>query len=104
MFYKVCHLKVGSYSHGTKHMMFYTNFLRYDKANEHSVLDFSIEILPLKQKDELLIWDYDNYSLTGFEMRLERNSFKYIVNYYLPSGLFVVVSWVSFPRYILWCL
>ena len=72
--------------------MFYTTLLRYDEANEHSVLDFRIEILPLKEKDELLVWDNYNFSLTGFEMRLERNSFKYIVNYYLPSGLFVVVS------------
>ena len=29
-------------------------------------------------------------------MVLNRNSLKYIINYYLPSGLFVLVSWVSF--------
>ena len=98
---KVCQLKVGSYSHGTKDMMFYTKLLRYDETNEHSILDFSIEILPLKEKDELLVWHTYNYSLTGFEMRLKRNAFKYIVNYYLPSGLFVIVSWVSLLNYIM---
>ena len=76
-------------------MMFYTNLLKYDKTTKHSVLDFSFEVFPLDQRDEFLVWHHYNYSLTGFEMRLERNSFKYIVNYYLPSGLFVVVSWVS---------
>ena len=33
---------------------------------------------------------------TGFEMRLSRHVLKYLYIYYLPSGLFVVVSWVGF--------
>ena len=37
-----------------------------------------------------------NYSVTGFEMILQRKMSFYIVTYYLPSGLFVVVSWISF--------
>ena len=36
-----------------------------------------------------------NYSLAGFEMILHRYVSHYIITYYLPSGLFVVVSWVS---------
>ena len=34
-----------------------------------------------------------NYSLAGFEMVLTRKISFYVVTYYLPSGLFVVVSW-----------
>ena len=37
-----------------------------------------------------------NYSLAGFEMILHRYVSHYIITYYLPSGLFVVVSWISF--------
>merc|ERR1712183_735790 len=37
-----------------------------------------------------------NYSLAGFEMILTRHVSHYIITYYLPSGLFVVVSWISF--------
>lgn len=37
-----------------------------------------------------------NYSVAGFEMTLQRKMSFYIVTYYLPSGLFVVVSWISF--------
>ena len=37
-----------------------------------------------------------NLSSTGLELLLTRNKLKYIPLYYLPSGLFVVVSWVSF--------
>ena len=76
-------------------MMFYTTLLTYSMQNAHSVLDFDVKVLPLNEKDAYLIWNNYNYSLTGFEMRLRRHSFKYVVNYYLPSGLFVVVSWVS---------
>ena len=75
-------------------MTFRTSSLYYDKKNEHTVVDFATTIVPLSEKDEHLLWEVGNYSIAGFEMRLERHIFKYIVNVYLPSGLFVVVSWV----------
>ena len=37
-----------------------------------------------------------NYSVTGFEMILKRRMSHYMITYYLPSSLFVVVSWTSF--------
>ena len=37
-----------------------------------------------------------NYSVTGFEMTLTRRMSHYMITYYLPSSLFVVVSWTSF--------
>ena len=37
-----------------------------------------------------------NYSVAGFEMILTRKISFYVVTYYLPSALFVVVSWISF--------
>ena len=36
------------------------------------------------------------FSLAGFTMILDRHVSHYIITYYLPSGLFVVVSWISF--------
>merc|ERR1712079_801698 len=51
----------------------------------------------MKEADRILQYgDAGNYSLCGFEMTLTRNAAKYLYIYYLPSGLFVVVSWVSF--------
>ena len=32
---------------------------------------------------------------TGCEIRLDRNVKKYLINYYIPSGLLVIASWVS---------
>ena len=37
-----------------------------------------------------------NYSTAGFEIILSRKMSFYIITYYLPSGLFVVISWISF--------
>ena len=94
--YQVCKFKVGSYAYDENKMKFKTNLLQYNDKLRNTILDYSVQILPLKEEDSLFIWqDIGNYSLTGFEMRLRRNSLKYLVNYYLPSGLFVIVSWVN---------
>ncbi len=37
-----------------------------------------------------------NYSVAGFRMVMNRKVSHYIITYYIPSGLFVVVSWASF--------
>ena len=34
--------------------------------------------------------------MAGFEMRLTRKVYHYIITYYLPSAMFVSVSWISF--------
>ena len=50
---------------------------------------------------EVITWDsFDfsdrmNFTNAGFDLRMTRYKMKYIINYYIPSGLFVVVSWVS---------
>ena len=61
------------------------------------VLDYGIEIKELRHEDRIFVGgSLGNYSLAGFEMILSRHVSHYIINYYLPSGLFVVVSWISF--------
>ncbi len=36
------------------------------------------------------------YSFAGFKLGLHRKATSFILNYYLPSGLFVMVSWTSY--------
>ena len=36
------------------------------------------------------------FSVVGFKLMLERYYFKYIWSYYIPSLIFVVISWISF--------
>ena len=76
-------------------MIYNTSLLQYDDSLRNTILDYNVKLDPLKKEDSIFVWQsIGNYSLTGFEMTLRRNSLKYLVNYYLPSGLFVVVSWV----------
>ncbi|XP_023336143.1 gamma-aminobutyric acid receptor subunit rho-2 [Eurytemora carolleeae] len=37
-----------------------------------------------------------NLSLAGFKLRIYRHYYKHLLVYYLPSSLFVIVSWASF--------
>ena len=45
---------------------------------------------------ELFFHFSGNYSVTGFQMTMTRRMSHYMITYYLPSSLFVVVSWTSF--------
>ena len=93
--YQVCKLKVGSYAYDENKMKFSASLLQYNDSLRNTILDYGVELTTLKEEDSIFIWqEIGNFSLSGFEMKLGRNSLKYLVNYYLPSGLFVVVSWV----------
>ena len=91
-----CPFQVGSFSHNGSYMTFHLD--KYVDMNEFqtSVLDYHIEKSELREEYTKFHWagSVNNYSLTGFEMHLQRKVHNYITNYYLPSGLFVVVSWV----------
>ena len=45
-----------------------------------------------KQENALLVLA-GNYSVAGFELTLHRKVYHYVITYYLPSGMFVIVSW-----------
>merc|ERR1719151_333878 len=79
-------------------MVFITKAYGYASKKSNSIaLDYEITIEALSDEDRVL--DYGglgNFSLSGFEMVLHRYVSTYIITYYLPSGLFVIVSWISF--------
>ena len=93
-----CKFQVGSYSYDDSQMTFQTLRAGYDGKAENSIaLDYAIEIKRLSQQDSILLFDgLGNFSLAGFELVLNRYVSTYIITYYLPSGLFVIVSWISF--------
>ena len=59
-----------------------------------SILDYKITFKALDQSDTHYQAIGMNYSTTGFQLVLTRKMSFYVVTYYLPSGLFVVVSWI----------
>lgn len=92
---QICKFRIGSYGYDMKYLYVRTEKLTYSKKVHKTVLDYSAEVFQLNEKDTFWLWEsYINYSVTGFEIHLKRQSQKYIINYFVPSGLFVVVSWV----------
>ena len=77
-------------------MVFENEFVPDEKQAIKSILDYQIQIKDLKPEETHYMALGMNYSVAGFEMILQRKMSFYIVTYYLPSGLFVVVSWISF--------
>jgi len=96
---QTCKFQVGSYSYDDTKMVFVTDHVGYlaPKVENSIALDYAIEIKNLKKRDQVFLGDaVGNFSLAGFEMVLQRYVSTYIITYYLPSGLFVIVSWISF--------
>jgi len=91
---QTCRFRVGSYSYDSSKLLFITKNYGYSSKDANSIaLDYDIQINPLSPEDAVL--DYGqlgNFSLAGFEMVLTRYVSTYIITYYLPSGLFVIVS------------
>ena len=61
-----------------------------------TVGEFDAKIIQLREPELIDIWEEEEWSICGFNLELKRRHGKYIFNYYLTSGLFVVISWVSF--------
>ena len=57
-------------------------------------LDYECEIIQIHPKN--IDFDTVPYSVIGFRMKLDRYRSKYILNYYVPTLVFVMASWSSF--------
>ena len=90
-----CPFQVGSYGHNDSYMLFKLVKLSRETQQSISVLDYKSVVKNLPLEHQLYVGeDIGNYTLTGFMLELTRKSFPYIIKFYLPSGLFVMVSWV----------
>ena len=79
----------------------------YFRSNSHNIsnVNLTMESLEINEGVNLLDYSYDvasvqrlflrNHSEIGVNIKFQRNSYKYIVNYYIPSGLLVSISWVK---------
>ena len=87
--------QVGSFNYDNTKMVFVDEFIA-DQTNIRSVLDYSVQIKELPQHQKNYVALTGNYSVAGFVMTLHRKVSHYIITCYLPSGMFVIVSWISF--------
>lgn len=73
----ICKFRVGSSNYDMTRMIFETKSLSYSPETGNTILDYQVTVSPLKEEDRFLAYgDAGNYSLTGFEMKLVRNSAK----------------------------
>ena len=93
---QVCTFQVGSFNYAINKMLFRDEFIPVEKSSLKSVLDYNIKIYPLRPEDTHFQALNMNYSVAGFQLVLSRKISFYLITYYLPSGVFVVVSWISF--------
>ncbi|TRY78141.1 hypothetical protein TCAL_09317, partial [Tigriopus californicus] len=79
---------------------FHGSHLKWGWANTTTILDYGIDFEPLSIEALLetnTMFNGITYqkSISGFVVKLSRKVSVYLFNYFIPSGLFVVVSWVS---------
>ena len=91
-----CFFKMGSFSYDASLVTFTLDQLSFTLSKQFNLLDFSTDVNPLPDSQKVY-GDYGSlyWSLTGCEVALKRRPHKYIFNYYVPSGLIVVFSWVN---------
>ena len=79
----------------------YYRSIDFDANNQIGVLDYSIDVNHLPESRQKKTFHAEDFgfshsqSFAGFELHLKRKANKYLQNYFVPSGLLVVISWVS---------
>ena len=95
---KECKFELRSYSH-TQEEMFFQMYNKFDDLTAYAatVLDYRVRLTPIPDcKIQKGTWIQTRHSCVGFTMNMKRYASKYFINHYLPSIVFVIVSWVSF--------
>jgi len=92
---QVCLFQVGSFNYDNTKMVFEDEFIA-NESQIRSVLDYAVEIRKLPASKQNYVAITGNFSVAGFELTLRRKVSHYIITCYLPSGMFVIVSWISF--------
>lgn len=89
-----CQFQVGSYYDTQETVTCKAHFI-YDQDRQRSLQHF-LQIEDLPECFHTVDIPSGIYSACGFQVKLQRKQMQYVVQVYLPSAMFVIVSWVSF--------
>jgi len=89
-----CYFLLTSFGYDERKMLLKGRF-SYEKENQRT-LPFNVDILALPEYKTVFTGSSSNYSVYGFEIKLTRSIGPFILSVYLPSAMFVTMSWVSF--------
>ena len=106
---QVCYFLLGSPADlASSHQWYMLQNIHFNTSDQVALLTYNIEIdnLPENMQFQLNnVWNV-TYQRTGFELRLKHNYERYLMIYYIPSGILVILSWVSmylcFYIHLLW--
>lgn len=89
-----CQFQVGSY-YDTQETVTCKSHTIYDQDRQRSLQHF-LQIEDLPECFHTVDIPSGIYSACGFQVKLQRKQMQFVVQVYLPSAMFVIVSWVSF--------
>jgi len=89
-----CYFILTSFGYDSEHLALGGEFV-YERENQRT-LPFNVDIQPLPHHKTVVVGSSSNYSAYGFEVLLSRSLGPFILSVYLPSAMFVMMSWVSF--------
>ena len=80
-----------------------TKVFPVQELEQESLIDYQVWFelgLPESQK-YMIVGEGENvaFEMTGMTMKLERKWFRYLVNYFIPSGIIAALSLVSLKNY-----
>ena len=93
----VCKVMLHSYPQTNGTMVITSEGARW-KQRPTKPRDYHIQLVELDVEEQLQSWGQPDelYSAAGFKLKFSRKTGMYVLVYYLPSTMFVVISWISF--------
>ena len=91
---QICPFQIGSYF-GTFKTVTCSSYYEFDEDRQRS-LQYFTSITQLSEQDQNVTLPSGNYAACGFTIKLRRMRMQNLIQVYVPSTMFVMVSWVSF--------
>ena len=89
-----CLFQVGSY-YGSNETIRCNTKLTNDNPRQKNI-QHSIRLMPLPRKNSTITVTSGSYATCGFSIKLARKRMQNFVQIFMPSFMFVIVSWISF--------
>jgi len=92
--HQLCKFLVGSYIHDNT-QIYFTGSWGHDTDNQRAQ-QYELKAMDLDVNDTFLFHADRTFSQTGFQVELKRRRTPVLLQVYLTTGLFIIVSWISF--------
>lgn len=92
--HQICKFRVGSYIHDNT-QIYFTGKWAHDIENQRAQ-QYVLKALDLDYNDTFIEHADRIFSQTGFQVEMVRRRTPVLLQVYLTTGLFIIVSWISF--------